>query len=70
MLPGIFEMFSQVDRSLERSQGGLGIGLTLVRRLLDLHDGTIEAYSNGPDQGTEFVVRCLSSRPRLKRPQE
>lgn len=57
MLPGIFEMFSQVDRSLERSQGGLGIGLTLVRRLLDLHDGTIEAHSNGPDQGSEFVVR-------------
>lgn len=57
MLPHIFDMFTQVDRSLERSQGGLGIGLTLVRRLVDLHDGTIEARSDGPDQGSEFIVR-------------
>lgn len=57
MLARIFEMFTQVDRSLECSQGGLGIGLTLVRRLVDLHDGTIEARSDGPDQGSEFIVR-------------
>ncbi len=57
MLPLIFEMFTQVDRSLERSQGGLGIGLTLVRRLVDLHDGNIEARSDGLDQGSEFIVR-------------
>lgn len=57
MLPRIFDMFTQVDRSLERSQGGLGIGLSLVRRLLDLHDGTIEANSKGADQGSEFIVR-------------
>ena len=57
MLPRIFDMFTQVDRSLELSQGGLGIGLTLVRRLVELHDGSIEARSNGPDQGSEFVVR-------------
>lgn len=57
MLPRIFEMFTQVDRSLERSQGGLGIGLTLVRRLVEMHDGTVEAHSSGPDQGSEFIVR-------------
>jgi CheY-like chemotaxis protein len=54
---------------LERSQGGLGIGLTLVRRLVDLHDGMIEARSNGPDQGSEFVVRLpLLIRPRPEPP--
>lgn len=57
MLTRIFEMFTQVDRSLERSQGGLGIGLTLVRQLVAMHGGTIEARSAGPDQGSEFVVR-------------
>ena len=57
MLTHIFDMFTQVDRSLERSQSGLGIGLTLVRRLVELHDGSIEARSNGPDEGSEFVVR-------------
>ncbi|HUE70420.1 MAG TPA: ATP-binding protein [Pirellulaceae bacterium] len=66
MLPRIFDMFTQVDRSLERSQAGLGIGLTLVRRLVDLHDGTIEARSNGPDQGSEFVVRL----PFIQQPLE
>jgi len=68
MLPRIFEMFTQVDRSLERSRSGLGIGLTLVRRLVDLHDGTIEARSNGPDQGSEFVVRLPLLRPPLETP--
>ena len=57
MLSSIFDMFTQVDRSLEQSQGGLGIGLTLVRRLVEMHDGSIEARSNGPDEGSEFVVR-------------
>jgi PAS domain S-box-containing protein len=57
MLASIFEMFTQVDRSLERSQGGLGIGLTLVRRLVEMHDGSIEARSDGPDKGSEFIVR-------------
>ena len=56
-LAGIFEMFSQVDRSLERTQGGLGIGLSLVRRLVDLHGGTVVAHSEGPGRGSEFVVR-------------
>jgi signal transduction histidine kinase len=57
MLPKVFEMFLQVDRSLERSQGGLGIGLTLVKRLVDMHDGSVEARSRGPGKGSEFVVR-------------
>ena len=68
MLPHIFDMFTQVDRSLERSQGGLGIGLTLVRRLVDMHDGSIEAHSNGPDQGSEFVVRLPLIQPPLEPP--
>ncbi|MEO5618136.1 MAG: PAS domain S-box protein, partial [Candidatus Eisenbacteria bacterium] len=57
MLPRIFEMFTQVDRSLERSQGGLGIGLMLVQRLVGLHGGTVHAHSEGPGKGSEFEVR-------------
>jgi len=57
MLSRIFEIFTQVDRSLERSQGGLGIGLTLVQRLVQLHGGTVEARSDGPGKGSEFIVR-------------
>ena len=56
-LENIFEMFSQVDTALERSQGGLGIGLTLVKRLVEMHDGTVEARSAGPGRGSEFIVR-------------
>ncbi|MGC1720722.1 MAG: CHASE3 domain-containing protein [Isosphaeraceae bacterium] len=57
MLPRIFEMFTQIDHSLERAQGGLGIGLTLVKRLVEMHGGSIEAHSEGPKRGSEFVVR-------------
>jgi PAS domain S-box-containing protein len=56
-LPSIFEMFSQVDRSLEKAQGGLGIGLSLVKRLVEMHGGTVDAHSEGPNRGSEFVVR-------------
>ncbi len=56
-LDSIFDMFMQVDRSAERSQGGLGIGLTLVKRLAEMHGGSIEAKSRGEGQGSEFVVR-------------
>ncbi len=57
MLPRIFNLFVQADRQLDRSRGGVGIGLTLVRRLVELHGGTIEASSPGLGQGSEFVVR-------------
>jgi CheY-like chemotaxis protein len=53
----IFELFAQVDRKVDRGQGGLGVGLTLVQRLVRLHGGSIEAHSDGPGCGTEFVVR-------------
>jgi CheY-like chemotaxis protein len=56
-LSEIFGLFSQVDSSLERSQGGLGIGLTLVRNLVDMHGGTIEAHSEGPSTGSTFIIR-------------
>jgi hypothetical protein len=56
-LPGIFKMFTQVDTSLERSRGGLGIGLTLVKNLVEMHDGTVEACSPGIGKGSEFAVR-------------
>ena len=57
MLTRIFEMFTQVDRSLDRSQGGLGIGLMLVRSLVEMHGGQVSANSEGPGCGSEFVVR-------------
>jgi signal transduction histidine kinase len=56
-LASIFEMFSQVDTARGRSQGGLGIGLALVRRVFELHGGTIEARSDGFGKGSEFIVR-------------
>jgi len=56
-LPAIFELFAQVDESLERTRGGLGIGLTLVRNLVELHGGTISATSAGVGRGSEFVVK-------------
>jgi PAS domain S-box-containing protein len=56
LLPHIFDLFTQADRSLDRSQGGLGIGLALVQRLTELHDGKVEVHSE-PGQGSEFVVR-------------
>jgi len=57
LLPTVFDLFTQANRSLDRSQGGLGIGLTLVQRLVELHNGSVEAHSEGLGRGSEFVVR-------------
>jgi two-component system CheB/CheR fusion protein len=57
LLPCIFDMFTQADRTLDRPQGGLGIGLTLVRQLVHLHGGSVLAHSDGPGKGSEFIVR-------------
>jgi PAS domain S-box-containing protein len=65
LLPRVFDLFVQGERTLERAQGGLGIGLTLVRRLVELHGGTVAAFSEGPGRGSEFTVRL----PRLSGPQ-
>jgi CheY-like chemotaxis protein len=56
-LKGIFEMFSQVDSASARTEGGLGIGLALVKGIVDLHGGTVSARSAGPGLGSEFIVR-------------
>jgi PAS domain S-box-containing protein len=57
MLPRVFEMFTQIDHAAERSQGGLGIGLALVRQLLEMHGGTVAAQSEGASKGSTFTVR-------------
>ena len=65
MLNQVFEMFTQVDRSLERTEGGLGIGLTLVKRLVELHDGRVAVHSGGDENGSEFVVTLPKSEPPI-----
>jgi signal transduction histidine kinase/DNA-binding response OmpR family regulator len=57
MVASVFDLFTQVDRSLDRAQGGLGIGLTLVRQLVVMHGGSVQAHSEGPNHGSEFIVR-------------
>jgi signal transduction histidine kinase len=57
MLPRVFDLFAQADRSLDRTQGGLGIGLTMVANLVNLHGGRVEARSEGRSRGSEFIVR-------------
>jgi CheY-like chemotaxis protein len=69
MLTKVFDLFTQVDHSLDRSQGGLGIGLTLVRQLVDMHGGKVEARSAGSNQGSEFIVRLPALVRRTPSPQ-
>jgi PAS domain S-box-containing protein len=70
LLPQIFELFVQGDRSLARSQGGLGVGLTVVRQLIAMHGGTVEARSEGEGKGSEFSLRLplQAEAPRQKEP--
>ena len=63
MLNVVFEMFTQVDTSLDRSRGGLGVGLAIVKRLVEMHGGRVEAKSDGPDAGSEFIVTLPAARP-------
>jgi len=61
LLPFVFDMFVQADQDLDRAKGGLGLGLTLVRRLVELHGGTVVALSDGEGQGSTFTVRLRQS---------
>ena len=74
MLPRVFEPFFQIDRSLDRSQGGLGIGLTLVKQIVEIHGGTVKAASEGLGKGCEFTVRLPVARgakvPAAGRPED
>jgi len=64
MLDKVFDVFVQVSPSLDRSSGGLGLGLTLVKRLIEMHEGSVVAHSDGPGKGSEFLVRLpLQTRP-------
>ncbi len=67
LVPQLFELFAQGETSLDRSQGGLGIGLTLARGLVELHGGTVHAHSEGAGRGSEFVVRLPALEPRRRR---
>ena len=60
LLPHVFDLFTQGDRSLARTEGGLGIGLTMVKALTEMHGGRVSASSEGPGKGSEFVVRLPS----------
>ena len=63
LAPNVFDLFVQGDRALDRNEGGLGIGLTLVRRLAELHGGTASMHSEGPGRGSEFTVRLPAIEP-------
>lgn len=62
MIARVFDLFVQGERSLDRQEGGLGVGLALARRIAEMHDGSIEARSDGPGRGSEFLVRLPAMR--------
>src|SRR5207253_357054 len=68
LLARAFDLFAQGDRSIARSEGGLGIGLTLVKSLAEMHGGRIAASSDGPGQGSRFTVRLPAFRPAADAP--
>ncbi len=71
LLPRVFDLFTQGARTLDRAQGGLGIGLTLVKRIVEMHGGTVQARSGGSGEGSEFILRLpVLSAPRLAAQQE
>jgi signal transduction histidine kinase len=57
LLPHLFDIFTQAQRTLDRSQGGLGLGLTIVRTIVEMHGGRVTVRSDGPGKGSEFIVR-------------
>jgi signal transduction histidine kinase len=67
LLPRLFQLFTQVDAAAHRAQGGLGIGLALVRQLVQMHGDSVTAYSDGPGKGSEFLIRLPL---RMQRPRE
>jgi CheY-like chemotaxis protein/anti-sigma regulatory factor (Ser/Thr protein kinase) len=66
MLPRVFDLFTQVGRSLEQTEGGLGIGLSIAKRLVEMHGGSIEARSEGLGKGSEFIVRLPVAQERAR----
>lgn len=68
LLPRVFDIFTQAERPLDRTDGGLGIGLSLVRSLVEMHGGSVQASSEGPAKGSEFVVSLPVAEPRAKAP--
>ena len=69
LLPNIFDMFTQAERSLDRSQGGLGVGLTIVKRVVEMHSGKVQVFSAGLGLGSEFIVRLPIVPPPTGQPQ-
>ena len=70
MLPRVFDLFAQVDRSLDRAQGGLGIGLALVRKLVEMHGGRVQAHSEGLNRGSTFSIRLPLLAPSTRLPEQ
>src|SRR5204863_8043213 len=72
LIPTVFDLFVQGERSLDRSEGGLGIGLTLVKRLVSLHGGTVSVHSDGPGRGSEFAISlpALAQSPAPREPRQ